>query len=58
MRSAYERKDIQKLIDRAIVARDKTYSPYSHFGVGAALLCEDGTIYEGCNIEKRFLWIN
>ena len=43
-------KDIQKLIDRAIVARDKTYSPYSHFGVGAALLCEDGTIYEGCNI--------
>ena len=45
-------KDIQKLINRAIVARDKTYSPYSHFGVGAALLCEDGTIYEGCNIEN------
>lgn len=45
-------KDIQKLIDRAIVARDKTYSPYSHFGVGAALLCEDGTNYEGCNIEN------
>ena len=45
-------KHIQKLIDRAIVARDKTYSPYSHFGVGAALLCEDGTIYEGCNIEN------
>lgn len=45
-------KDIQKLINRAIVARDKTYSPYSHFGVSAALLCEDGTIYEGCNIEN------
>ena len=45
-------KDIQKLINRAIVARDKTYSPYSHFGVGAALLCEDGIIYEGCNIEN------
>lgn len=45
-------KDIQKLINRAIVARDKTYSPYSHFAVGAALLCEDGTIYEGCNIEN------
>ena len=30
----------------------KTYSPYSHFGVGAALLCEDGRIYEGCNIEN------
>ena len=45
-------KDIQKLINRAVVARDKTYSPYPHFGVGAALLCEDGTIYEGCNIEN------
>ena len=45
-------KDIQKLINRAVVARDKTYSPYSHFGVGAALLCEDESIYEGCNIEN------
>ena len=36
---------IQKLIDRAVVAREKSYSPYSHFGVGAALLCEGGTIY-------------
>ena len=44
--------EIQNLIDRAIVAREKTYSPYSHFGVGAAILCEDGTIYEGCNIEN------
>lgn len=44
--------EIQNLIDCAIVAREKTYSPYSHFGVGATLLCEDGTIYEGCNIEN------
>lgn len=44
--------EIQNLIDHAIVAREKTYSPYSHFGVGAALLCEDGGIYEGCNIEN------
>lgn len=44
--------EIQKLIDRAIVAREKTYSPYSHFSVGAALVCEDGSIYEGCNIEN------
>ena len=35
---------IQKLIDRAAVAREKAYSPYSHFGVGAALLCEGGAI--------------
>ena len=44
--------EIKNLIDYAIVAREKTYSPYSHFGVGAALLCEDGGIYEGCNIEN------
>ena len=44
--------EIKNLIDHAIVAREKTYSPYSHFGVGAALLCEDGAIYEGCNIEN------
>ena len=29
-----------------------SYSPYSHFCVGAALLCADGTIYTGCNIEN------
>lgn len=44
--------EIKNLIDHAIVAREKTYSPYSRFGVGAALLCEDGIIYEGCNIEN------
>ena len=44
--------EIKNLIVHAIVAREKTYSPYSHFGVGAALLCEDGAIYEGCNIEN------
>ena len=44
--------EIQNLIERAIVGREKTYSPYSHFGVGAALVCEDGSIYEGCNIEN------
>ena len=45
-------KEIQRLINRAIVARETSYSPYSHFGVGAALLCEDDTVYEGCNIEN------
>ena len=44
--------EIKNLIDHAIVAREKTNSPYSRFGVGAALLCEDGIIYEGCNIEN------
>ena len=44
--------EIQNLMERAIKARENSYSPYSHFAVGAALLCEDGTIYEGCNIEN------
>ena len=29
-----------------------SYAPYSHFTVGAALLCEDGSIYQGGNIEN------
>lgn len=37
---------------RAISAMKKSYAPYSGFNVGAALLCRDGSIYEGCNIEN------
>lgn len=44
--------EIQKLMDCAIKARENAYSPYSHFAVGAALLCEGGTLFEGCNIEN------
>ena len=44
--------EIQNLVNRAIKARENAYCPYSHFAVGSALLCEDGTIYEGCNIEN------
>lgn len=44
--------ETQNLVNRAIKARENAYCPYSHFAVGAALLCEDGTIYEGCNIEN------
>ena len=44
--------ETQKLMDCAIKARENAYSPYSHFAVGAALLCEDSTLYEGCNIEN------
>lgn len=41
----------QALIDRAKEARLNSYCPYSRFAVGAALLCGDGTVYSGCNIE-------
>lgn len=44
--------ETQKLMDCTIKARENAYSPYSHFAVGAALLCEDGTLFEGCNIEN------
>lgn len=43
---------IQDLITTAITARKKSYSPYSHYQVGAALLTGDGQIITGCNIEN------
>lgn len=46
------KQDVQQLIECAIEARQQSYSPYSNFAVGAALLCEDGTIFKGCNIEN------
>lgn len=41
-----------ELVRAAIEARERAYTPYSHFAVGAALLCADGTVYQGCNIEN------
>ena len=41
-----------QLIQEACVARQKAHTPYSHFGVGAALLTRDGVVYHGCNIEN------
>lgn len=42
----------EKLISLAIEARKKSYSPYSKYPVGAAVLAESGKIYTGCNIEN------
>ncbi len=40
------------LCQQATAARERAYCPYSHFAVGAALLCKNGRIYTGCNIES------
>lgn len=42
----------EQLIKKAFEAQKFSYAPYSQFNVGAALLCADGTIYTGCNIEN------
>ena len=42
----------EKLAALAIEAMSHAYVPYSGYKVGAALLCKDGTVYQGCNIEN------
>lgn len=42
----------QALVELAFTMLDRAYVPYSHFPVGAALLCADGTVFTGCNVEN------
>ena len=42
----------EQLIELAKEAMTRAYAPYSGYKVGAALLCADGTVYQGCNIEN------
>ncbi len=44
--------DFDYLLERAKTAAQQAYSPYSGYRVGAALLCEDGSIHTGCNVEN------
>lgn len=44
--------DKKLLIRKALEAKEKAYTPYSGFNVGAALLTKSGKIYTGCNIEN------
>jgi len=41
-----------ELLELAREAMENSYSPYSGFAVGAAVLCKDGSIYSGCNVEN------
>ena len=42
----------RELVQRAVEMQSFSYCPYSGFPVGAALLCEDGTVFTGCNVES------
>ncbi|WP_422444772.1 cytidine deaminase [Thermoanaerobacterium sp. DL9XJH110] len=44
--------DENKLIEKAVSAKKFAYAPYSHFPVGACVLCSDGSEITGCNIEN------
>lgn len=47
-----EKEFIKNMIEAAFAALSHSYSPYSGFKVGAALLSESGKVYTGCNIEN------
>ena len=42
----------QELVAKAFAMHEYAYVPYSKFPVGAALLCADGTVFTGCNVEN------
>ena len=42
----------RELVEKAVEMQNFSYCPYSNFPVGAALLCEDGTVFTGCNVES------
>ena len=42
----------RELVSLAVEMQQRSYAPYSHFPVGAALLCCDSTVFTGCNVEN------
>ncbi|MEM3670721.1 MAG: cytidine deaminase [Thermoprotei archaeon] len=47
-----EKEDEERLSDTARKAAENAYAPYSGYRVGAAVLCDDGEVYSGCNVEN------
>ena len=45
--------EMHELLSLARAAAESAYAPYSHFRVGAAILCEDDSVYTGVNVENR-----
>ena len=45
--------DYKKLVFEAYEAQKRSYCPYSHWAVGAALLTKSGKLFHGCNIENN-----
>ncbi len=52
MKKRLNLQQIEQLITAAEMARGNAYAPYSNYLVGAALLCDDGNIITGCNVEN------
>ena len=46
------RPEFGRLVEAALAAQSRARAPYSHFHVGAAVLCGSGSVYAGCNVES------
>ncbi len=44
--------ELNQLVESTLEAQTRAYAPYSNFFVGAAILCEDGQVITGCNVEN------
>jgi len=44
--------DYRRLVEKALAAKEQAYAPYSGLHVGAALLCSDGEVFTGVNVEN------
>jgi len=42
----------RELVEKAFAMHEFSYVPYSNFPVGAAILCRDGSVFTGCNVEN------